>query len=296
MTSIAAARSTSPGSGGTTVGALATKEMTRYARHPLFLIGAALTVLASVGGPDPRTSSLFLVIAPAAGLGLFGVVVMASLTRSSDRVGALTGSPVVSLRHRTLALAAASAVPFSAGLLWFAWAVWAYHRYPASADGLPFGDVGDSWAHAVLFALAPMACLGGPILGLVLARWVRARWAPALVVVALVFASIVLQGLFEPLRTVRLLMPWTYFGGPFGVPEDPERMLILAGSPHWYTGYLVLLCIAGVLVALLRDREVDRHPLAIALGVVLVAAAVCTGLAMTTGVESTLVNAVPSST
>lgn len=296
MTSTAAAPHTSPGSGGTTVRALATKELTRYARHPLFLIGAALTVLASIGGPDPRTSSLFHVIAPAAGLGLFGIVVMASLTRSSDRMSAVTGAPVVSLRHRTLALAAASAVPFSAGLLWFAWAVWTYHRSPPSADGLPFGDIGDGWAYAVLFALGPMACLGGPILGLVVARWVRARWAPALVVVTLVFASIVMQGLFEPLRTVRLLMPWTYFGGPFGVPEDPERMLVLTGSPQWYIGYLVLLCVAGVLVALLRDRDVDRRPLAIALGAVLVAAAACTGLAMTTGVESTLVNPVPSST
>ena len=77
MTSTAAARDTAPDSGGTTVGPLATKEVTRYARHPLFLVGAALTVLASVGGPDPRTSSLFHVIAPAAGLVLIGAALVA---------------------------------------------------------------------------------------------------------------------------------------------------------------------------------------------------------------------------
>jgi hypothetical protein len=247
-------------------------------------------------GPDERTSSIFSTLAPALGLGLFGVLVLAGLTRSSDRAATVTGSPVVAQRTRTLALAAASLVPFAAGLLWFAWAVWAYNSNPPPPDGLPFGPVGDAWAYSVLFALGPMACLGGPILGLVLARWVRSRWAPALAVVVLAFATIVMQGLFEPLRTVRLVMPWTYFGGPFGVPGDGERMLLLVGSPQWYVAYLVLLCLAGVLLALLRDHDADRRPLAIALGVVLCAAAVCTVLAMTTGVDQTVVNPVPSST
>jgi hypothetical protein len=275
---------------------LARKEVARYTRHPLFLFGVVLTALPSVLGPDERTSSLFHVIAPAAGLGLFGLLVLAGLTRSSDRAATATGSPVVDLRTRTLALAAASLVPFAVGLLWFAWAVWAYNTNPPPADGLPFGPVGDAWALSVLFALGPMASLGGPILGLVLARWVRARWAPALAAVALLLSTIVMQGLFEPLRTVRLVMPWTYFGGPFGVPGDAERMLVLVGSPQWYIAYLVMLCVAGVLLALLRDRDADRRPLAIALGVALAAAAICTGLAMTTGVEQTLVNPVPSST
>lgn len=275
---------------------LAVTEMVRYARHPLFLLGAAFTALPAVLGPDLRTSSISHAIAPAAGLGLFGLLVSASLTRSSDRAAIATGSPVVAVRTRTLALAAACLVPFAAGLLWFAWAVWAYNTSPPSADGLPFGPAGDAWAYSVMFALGPMACLGGPVLGLALARWVRARWAPALAVVVLVFATIIMQGLFEPLRTVRLVMPWTQFGGPFGVPEDPERMVLLVGSPQWYVAYLILLCLAGVLLALLRDPDADRRPVAIGLGVVLSAAAICTVLAMTTGVEQTLVNPVPSST
>jgi hypothetical protein len=220
-----------------TVRTLALKEMARYARHPLFLVGLALAALPSVLGPDERTSSIFHAVAPAAGLGLFGLLVPAALTRSSDRAPTVAGSPVVALRTRTLALATASLVPFAVELLWYAWAVWAYQTDPPPPDGLPFGPVGDAWVYSVLFALGPMACLGGPVLGLVLARWVRARWAPALAVVGLVFATIVM-----------------------------------------------------------RDRDGDRRQLAIALGVTLCAAAVCTVLAMTTGVEQTLVNPVPSST
>ena len=80
---------------------LVVKEMGRYARHPLFLVGAALTAVSSVMGADVRTSSLFHVIVPAAGIGLFGIVLMAALTRSSDRVATATGSPSAN-RWKTL--------------------------------------------------------------------------------------------------------------------------------------------------------------------------------------------------
>ena len=56
---------------------LAGQEIRRYLRHPLFWVGVALTALPSLS-TDPLTSSLFHVIAPAAGLGLFGLVVMSS--------------------------------------------------------------------------------------------------------------------------------------------------------------------------------------------------------------------------
>ena len=73
--------------------------------------------------------------------------------------------------------------------------------------------------------------------------------------VGLVLVTIVMQGLVEPLRHVRVFWPWTYFGGPYGVDGDPERWLILSGSPQWYCVYLVVLCALGVVVAALHDRE-----------------------------------------
>lgn len=273
---------------------LAGQEIRRYLRHPLFYVGVVLTFLPSVAGPDPLSSSLFHVIAPAAGLGLFGLVVLSSLTRSSDRAAAAAGGVSVPERTRTLALASAIVVPLTAALLWFAWAVWAYRTTAVPASGFPFGDVGDGWAYAVLLDLGVLAAVGGPLLGLVLARWVRFRGAAAIAVVALVLVTILMQGLFAPLRTARLVMPWTYFGGPLGIEGDPNRMVIMVGSPFWYGVYVALLCVAGVLLAMLHDPEGDRRRLTWWLVATLVVAVVATTLAMITGVQPEMVNSVPS--
>ena len=136
--------------------------------------------------------------------------------------------------ERTYALASAAVVPFTAGLAFFAWAVWEYHAHPPLDYTMPFGDVGDGWVYAMLFALGTLSTLGGPILGLVVGRWLQFRGAAILCSVGLVLLTIFFQGIVEPLRTVRVFWPWTYFGGPYGIDGDPERWLILSGSPQWY--------------------------------------------------------------
>jgi hypothetical protein len=278
-----------------TVGRLARKDIIRYARHPLFLIGLVLTAVPAIFGPPERTSSLLEVIAPAAGIGVFGIIVMASLVRSSDQVAEAAGTVVVDERSRTLALAAAVVVPFTAGLLWFAWAVWAYHQYPPPPNGPVFGGVGDGWVYASIFALSVMACIGGPVLGLVVGRWLHFRGAAPVVAVLLVIAAIMMQGIFEPLRFIRVIAPWTYFSGPFGIEGDGDRMMILTGSPQWYVVYLTALCVIGVIVALLHDRENRRNGLFTALAVAVVLAVVFCVLAMTTGVQPEMINPLESS-
>ena len=56
----------------------------------------------------------------------------------------------------------------------------------------------------------------------------------------------------------------------------------------------MLLCVAGVILAMLRDDERPRRPLLVTLAVVALGAMVCCVLASTTGVETTMVNPVPS--
>ena len=128
----------------------------------------------------------------------------------SDATKDAAGSVVASERTRTLALAASTVVPFAAGLVFFGWSVWAYHDSPPLKSAIPFGEVGDAWVYAVLFALGvllrrrpdpgagdrPLAAL--PRCGRVCAA-------------LLVMATIVMQGIVEPLRYVRVFMPWTYF-------------------------------------------------------------------------------------
>jgi len=284
---------TSPGTDRRAFSALARHEIVGYARHPLFLVGAALTLLVVLLGPDASSSSLFHVIVPAAGLGIFGVLVMTSLVRRSDRAFAAAGSVATTERTRTYALASAIVVPLTCGLAFFGWAVWAYHHQPPLPSTMPFGDVGDAWVYALLLALGTISAAGGPILGLVVGRWLDFRGAGAVVAVVLVLLTIVMQGLIEPLRYVRVVMPWTYFGGPYGIDGEAERWLILTGSPQWYCAYLVMLCVAGVLLAALHDRDHPRTGLLRGLAVVLVLAAVFCVLAMTGGVQETMVNPLP---
>ena len=273
--------------------ALAAQEIKNYIRHPLFIAGLLLTVLSVVFiGPEENDSSLFQVLVPATAMGVFGVLVMAGLVHRSDKAHAAAGAVVVSERQRTLALATAAVVPLSVGLLWYAWAIWAWHEHPAKPNTVP-SEIADSWAYAVMFALGVISTVGGPILGLVVGRWLRFRGAPLLVAVLLVMSTIVMQGIIEPLRFVRVFMPFTWFGGPNGVEGDPERWVIFTGSPYWYCAYLIALCALGVLVAALHDQEQPRGPLAkVTVAVILVALTLGT-VSMTMGVQAEIVNPLP---
>jgi hypothetical protein len=285
-------QTTHPASDLAVLPALARHEIKRYLRHPLFLVGAALTIAMCAMGTD-EGSSLGHVIVPAMCLGVFGLLVMVSLVRASDQAHEAAGTVVVSERTRTLALAISTVVPFVAGLLFLAWAVWAYHDQPPAASTVPFGDVGYGWSYASMFALGTMSAVGGPLLGLVIGRWLPFRGAGIISAVVLIMLTIVFQGIVEPLRYFREFMPWTYFGGPYGIEGSPERWLILTGSPFWYCLYLVALCAIGVIVAMLHDREQPRQTLfRVLVGVTVVAAVFCV-LAMTTGVQEVMVNPLP---
>jgi hypothetical protein len=270
---------------------LARHEIVAYLKHPLFLVGVALLAVAMTFGDD-ESSSLGYPIAPAAAIGVFGLMVMAGLVRRSDQQAA-AGTVVLSERERTYALACAAVVPFTAGLAFFAWAVWEYNAHPPRAYTVPFGDVGDGWVYAMLFAIGTLSTLGGPVLGLVVGRWLQFRGAAILTSVALILFTIPFQGLVEPLRTVRVVWPWTYFGGPFGDAGDPNRWMIFTGSPQWYCLYLVVLCALGVVVAALHDRESPRAGLARLAGLLAAAAVVLATITMVTGPEEQF-NPLPS--
>ncbi|MGE0027144.1 MAG: hypothetical protein AB7O78_05555 [Thermoleophilia bacterium] len=274
---------------GDAVRALARQEIRRYARHPLFLFGLAATIGITATGPDPDTSSMFHAIVPAAAIGLLGIVVMWLLARRSDAAVRVAGAPPVGERTRTLALACAAVVPFLAGLAWFAWAMVTYEVHPPTFDGFPFGEADNAgWVAAVLFAMGPLACVGGPVLGLLVARWTTGRAAPAVTVIVVVAATIVMQGIFEPLRRPRVIMPWTYWGGPSDIGS--ERMLVLPGNPYWWVLYVAVLSAGGVVLALLHDRERPRGPLVRLAGVLAAVAVVTCLLAMWTGIPDQLVN------
>jgi hypothetical protein len=278
------------------LGALARREVLRYARHPLFLVGVLLLVVGELTSDEPavRTTYILHVLIPAFTIGVLGIVVEYRLARGSDRLAETSGSPTLGMYERTLALVAGLSVPLLVGLLWFAFAVARYTRTDTPPDGLPFGGVGDGWAYGVMFSLGVVSCVGGPVIGLLLARWFPRRGVAVVTAVLLVIAVMVMQGNIESLRYVRVVMPFTWFGNLFGTAGDPDRMVILTGSPLWYSAYLLGLCVLGVLVALYRDRERPRGRLRRTIWVTLAVTVLLCGLAMTQGVQETMVNPVPT--
>ncbi len=282
------------GSRGTPFWRLVGLETRRYARNPLFLLGVALTVVTCFGPTDPQSSIFFNDIVPAAGLGVLGLVAMASSTRTSAALSRSAGVTPVGERTQTGALAVVCLLPFSVGVAWFCWAVWAFQQHPVPPNGFPFGPVDDSWKVSFLFGTGAVSALGGPLLGIVIGRWWPRRGVAPLCAVLLVAAVIVMQGLFQPLWRVRLVMPWTHWGGPIGIDGDPNRMIILPGSPQWWVVYLFSLCGLAVVAALWHDPEARGRRLRGA-GVVLLLVAVTTCLlAMFTGIDNALVNPIPS--
>lgn len=284
---------------GPAVRRLALTEAGRYARHPLFLVGLVATIALTIPEFDGNDDSYLLTaLTPGVFIGVFGIVVMYRLTRSSDRLAETSGSPALGLRARTAALAWAVLVPFGVGLLWAVWTAWRYQNATPPPYGLPFGDIGDAWAYGWIFALGAVSCAGGPIIGLDLARWFPRRGIAFVMAVVIVIVSMAINVAIVAGVTIvermRVFWPFTWFGGPVGVPGDDMRRVIDTGSPLWYAAYLVALCVLGVLVALYRDREQPRERLRVGIIVSIAVAVVLGVLAMTTGPQERIVNPVPS--
>lgn len=184
---------------GSTLGVLARQEVRHYLQHKLFWIGAALVLALNVvqlfhldHDHDPGSSGSYI-IAPAALLGVLGLVVMFGLTRRSDRAAEAAGVVVVPERTRTLALAAATVVPFSVALLSFVLAVITWYVHPPAAYVVPPG-ISNAFVHAEQFGDGVVCAIGGPILGLLLARYLPRRGTAPVASVLLVIVTILMEG------------------------------------------------------------------------------------------------------
>jgi hypothetical protein len=247
---------------------LARREMSNYLRHPLFWLGCLLMGIpfySNFSGWNDASGkaagSPGWVIVPAAALGVFGLLVMYGLTRRSDRAAEAAGVAAVGQSTRTLALAAAIAVPLAVALLWWATAIYAWYAFPPYGPHEPLSDAD---VFAIMFGLGVIASVGGPLLGLLLARWLPYRGVAPLSAVLVVAVTIVLQGLIEATWGWKHVWVWTYWVGQS--TEGEGTWFLIAGSVVLWDLYLVALCVIGLLVGLYRDPESNRGRLRMAIG------------------------------
>lgn len=267
--------------------ALARADARRYARHPLFLVPCAILlamVVANVvqrqgGGTDPLVATMMIAFL----IGVFGFVVAHRLTTSLLRTRELVDTVPVERQQRTLSLCLACLVPAAAGLvlagyLLIANALWPPDGEPSSLPVTWFGDYPASDVIPALLAMGPVAALGGPLLGVAVARWAPFRGSALLGVVVLVVATS-LPASSETGGHVRMVAAWPVLMDEHVVDGKIISSTFVPGiEPIWALGWVLCLCGLAVVAALLRDPG-HRRELLVAGAALTVAAAACFVLA-----------------
>lgn len=279
-------------------------EARRFARHPLFLVGAATAYV--VTGLVSRTDDPFVSdvlawpIVPGFFIGLTSLVVAASLTRSTEASVEAMGTAPGTEARRTLAVAGACLVPFLAGLVWLAEVA----VLLGTGKGLHpnewwFGTMNDAYVVSILLALGPVACLGGGLLGVLVGRWVGFRGAPAVAVVAVVAIDMFGQMpyAYTDQSEARLWVPWAmWHSGSMDdntyaeVGATTGTTMILPGNPALYLVYVLVLCALAVGGAVWHDRTARSRTLRFVLIGLIALAAAALALTMTTGIDEIVVN------
>jgi hypothetical protein len=232
---------------------LAARELRRFAVNPLFLLGVALTAFSAWGAQRSVVTSVDTFDAyPAIFLGGFGMMAAEWLTRSTDRGAEVTAVAPLSLPARTAASCAIAVLP---GLLGVA-ALVAVLRYQPLAGDWVWGDFDSAGHWSMLVSLFVLPALGGPLLGVALARWVRFPGI-SLVVFLFLYGWVTLtvflaMGHPEALltRMLRLLSPFTFFSL---IPD--ADVVTLSGVPWCFPFWQLSLCAVAVTAAMLRGAE-----------------------------------------
>ncbi len=288
---MSAITTTTPGS---TLGVLARQEIRNYLHHKLFWFGAALTLVVDVIvvfnlDGDPTSSGSYM-IAPAALLGVLGLVVMFGLTRRSDHAAEAAGAVAVPERTRTLALAGSILVPLSVALVSFVAAVIAWYAHPPADYVVPPG-VSNLFVHAQMFGDGVLCAVGGPMLGLLLARYLPRRGVAAVASVMLVLVTILLQGGLFGGQPYRVFWFWTYFLTQ-GIAGDANshHFQTNPGNPYFWVLYLVVVCALGLVLAVRHDPESDQQALGRRALALVVVAVVLGVLALTVGFTESVIS------
>jgi hypothetical protein len=272
------------------VTALAKVEMLRLVKHPVFVIGliANFYFIATIKSTsddyyNPTILTGFFI-------GLFGMIAMFRLTRSTEKLEEAVGSTPAGMQDRVRGLCLAAVLP---GLVGVVSLVLMLMKLDAGAhEPWVLGAWSESERFAIFFGETVVASVGGPLLGIAAARWLRFPGSVAALVVGVLFVVLLGEGLADSkpqaawATLVRMLSPWTQFTS---VNSEDNRLGSWGGNPWFYVGWIVLLCVLAVLGALLKGAEGEDRKRLFSTGLVVgVVGLVFVALAVTTGPEPTL--------
>ena len=267
--------------GRATFTALAIRETRRFVLNPVFLFAVAFIVYALWAGPGTVTDIDTANPYPAIFLGGFGMMAAYWLTRSMRASEPVVGVTPVTRPARTAALCAVALVPFACGCL----ALLRFVQLIPVSSAL-YGPFSPSTRVAVLVGQIVIPALGGPLLGVALGRWVRFPGAAFVLFLVLYgwVSLVTILSMSHPnsalVAVLRLFAPFAFFtstGNGAGVTA-------WRGSPWFFIGWQLALCVIAVLVALLRGAEGRvRSRIIRALGIAAVAAVILLVLAGTGG-------------
>jgi hypothetical protein len=260
----------------TRIGALAKIEVRRYALHPVFLTGLVLNVAVLAKALTHTRDSLYEpAVAPAFLLGVFGIVVGFRMTRSLERTAEALATTPVDVAQRVGALCIACLLPGVIGLL-------------SGVSILLFEDQNGDWGYgtwpahdrvAIILGQTALGSLGGPLLGIACARWLRFPGAVVVADLATTGWTIVANGWTASNQDsttwllARMFSPFAFFHTLDTDGGAPHAVESWRGNPWFFLLWLALLCLLAVVVAMLKGAEGStRETLKRALVVVVVAA------------------------
>jgi hypothetical protein len=238
--------------------ALAGREVRRYLRNPVFLAGVVFTALAVKSWHPGRVQEIGTISAyPAIFLGGSGLIAAFWLTQSTRRSAEALDVTPTTPQARTAAICAVAIVPFALG--WLSFGIFVRIQ---PLDGVwRYGAFSSSDRMAVLVSQIVVPTLGGPLLGIALARWVR---FPGTAIVAFLFLygwvsliSILAWAHSNslPFVMLRFFAPFTFFT----LTDGPHNVDTWRGSPWFFVGWQLGLCAVAVTVALLRGADGRRQ-------------------------------------
>ena len=245
-----------------TLTSLARYETGRLLRHPAFLLGALVFVVLCTTAPfsgyadadfvttGNRETNLDFPVLPAFALGLFGLVAMNRIASGSDRNGEVLDAAPMPPYRRSLALCLACLLPAAVALVGTTYMHVVYFvNPPVNAEN--WGEL--SQAELVALNLTGViAALGGPLVGVLVARWWRWPAAGAVACVLLVLWSV---SSLAPDKNVVLTL--NHVASPFTLvaSNGEDYSWHMGGSWLWKVPYLLGLCGLAVIGACAKGAE-----------------------------------------